>query len=322
MKKIIFCLLLSIAMVSCYDDYIKDFTYSGIYFPYQVDVRSFIVGEGMKIDVGVTLGGVIENTKDRNVSFTFDNTLINASILNKMKTSPSAYIKNPVTSISTLLALPASYYTLSNTSTIVIKAGQHSGRVTVAVDSAAFLADNLTIIPNYVLPFRITAADADSVVKLKSYAVVGVKYENMLFGNYWHGGITTVDSAGVTVKPIRYYTTIPQPDNKVWTLTTVAPNALVSNGYADQTTTKQEVKLTLSGGNITISAGTGSTNAYQPDGASTYNQAKLLQNRKIVLSYKYVIGVKTFHAQDTLTFRNRIQDGVNVWMDEDPTHYK
>lgn len=40
------------------------------------------------------------------------------------------------------------------------------------------------------IPFRITKADADSVLVDKDYAVIGVKYENMLFGNYWHGGVT------------------------------------------------------------------------------------------------------------------------------------
>ncbi len=42
-------------MVSCYDDYIKDFDYTTVYFPYQIDVRTFVVGEGMKIEIGADL---------------------------------------------------------------------------------------------------------------------------------------------------------------------------------------------------------------------------------------------------------------------------
>ena len=38
MKKLLAFIILSIAMVSCYDNYIYDFTYTGIYFPYQKDV--------------------------------------------------------------------------------------------------------------------------------------------------------------------------------------------------------------------------------------------------------------------------------------------
>jgi hypothetical protein len=34
MKKILAFIILSIAMVSCYEDYIYDFTYTSIYFPY------------------------------------------------------------------------------------------------------------------------------------------------------------------------------------------------------------------------------------------------------------------------------------------------
>ena len=65
MKKILALILLSIAAVSCYDNYIYDFTYTGIYFPYQMDVRTFVVGEGMKFEVGAALGGVRKNEINR-----------------------------------------------------------------------------------------------------------------------------------------------------------------------------------------------------------------------------------------------------------------
>ena len=321
MKKIFALLILAIALVSCYDDYVKDFDSNAVYFTYQTDVRSFVVGEGMKIQIGVNLAGVMENNKDRNVGFQIDNTLVTPAILAAMQGGVT-YIKNATLPVTTLLPIPSNYYTLSNTSTMVIKAGQHTGVITLKPDSAAFLADAATKIPTYAIPLRITSADADTILISKNYQVIGLKYENMLFGNYLHGGVTTVDSAGTMVKPLVYYTTVNQGDTKIWTLTTVAPNALVSNGYSDQTsTTKKELTLTLSGTNITVSSASGSTNTYLADGASTYNAAKLLQNRKILLNYKYVVGVKTFHCQDTLTFRNRIRDGVNEWQDENPSHY-
>ena len=145
----------------------------------------------------------------------------------------------------------------------------------------------------------------------------------MLSGNYYHGGITTVkDAAGATVSTILYYTAINQPENKVWKLKTVGPNTLVTNGYSDQTTAKEEMLLTLDGANITVSTRVGSTFAVVPDGTSTFNRAKLLQNRKILLNYKYVNAAgNTCYAQDTLTFRNRIRDGVNEWQDENPANY-
>lgn len=323
MKKILIVLILSIAMVSCYDDYIADFDYDGIYFPYQTDVRTFVVGEGMKIQVGAALGGVRTNNRDRIVSFQLDNTLVSPATLALMK-GGAQYIKDALVPVTALTAIPAAYYTLSDPGKIVIKAGQHMGSVVMKVDSAKFLADPNTLFANYVLPLTITSADADTILPLKKSAVIGLKYENMLFGNYWHGGVTVVkDAAGATLQTISYYTAVNQPENKVWKLKTVAPNQLVTNGISDQTSAKEEMLLTLDGTNITVSTRTGSTFPVEANGTSTFNRAKLLQNRKILLNYKYVNAAgNTCFATDTLTFRNRIRDGVNEWQDENPNNYK
>lgn len=323
MKKIFAFLILSIALVSCYEDYVKDFTYNAVYFPNTIDVRTVVVGEGLRVKIGAALGGVMENTIDRNVNFTLDNSLITPAVLTLMKASSNAYIKNPMTVVTALAPLPPNYYTLSNTGTIVIKAGQHSGTVTLKVDSAVFLADAATINPKYVVPFYITSADADSIIEPFRSAKVAIKYENMLFGNYLHGGVTTVkDAGGTTIQTIAYYTTKSQVATKIWTLTTIAPNALASNGYSDKTsTTKSEVTLTLNGTDIIVGTATGATNTYLANGASTFNRSKLLQDRKILLNYKYVSGANTYYCQDTLTFRNRIRDGVNEWQDENPANY-
>ena len=229
--------------------------------------------------------------------------------------------------MKTLKLLPPEYYTLSDDSKIVIEKGQHSGTVTLTPDSVAFLSDPETLRATYALPLRIVGADAaqDSILSTKDFAVIGLKYENMLFGNYWHGGETVVkDPGGNVVETITYYTSIPAPETKVWKLTTVEPMALVVNAFSDQSSTGQpEMKLTLNGGNIAVSALPDATYEVEADGASTFNQAKLLQNRKIVLSYKYVNGDgNTCYATDTLTFRNRVRDGINEWQDENPSHYE
>lgn len=325
MKKYFVFLLLSLVAVSCYEDYITDYTYDGIYFPYQVDVRTFVVGEGMKIQVGATLGGVRENDRDRNVNYTLDNTLISANTLFRMQNVASDYIRAATATVPALAQLPANYYTISDNAKMVIKAGQHSGSVVITADSAAFLADAATLNAKYVLPFRITSADADSVVTKKNYNVVGFKYENMLFGNYWHGGVAVVkDAGGNTLQTITYYTTIPMVESKIWKLTTVAPNELTTNGFGNQTfPTVPGMKLTLNGNDVVVSAATGAPFIVQPDGSSTFNRAKLLQNRKIFLKYKYTDTStgNTYYCTDTLTFRNRIRDGINEWQDENPSHY-
>lgn len=324
MKKIIAIFIMIIALSACYEDYVLDFDYDGIYFPYQLDVRTFVVGEGMKINFGVALGGVRDNDRDRIVQYQMDNSLISASTLASMKGSSATYIKNSMASVSELKLLPSDYYTLSDNSKMVIKQGEYSGVVTVRPDSLKFLSDPATIKSGYALGMRIISADADTVINPKDYAVVAFKYESMLFGKYWHGGVTVEkDSTGKVVNEVKYYTTVPQPEAKIWTLTTVAPFALTANGVSEvSSSTVPEMKLTLNGGNVTVSAMTGAKYVVEPNGASVYNQPKLLQNRKIFLNYKYKKGKNWCYATDTLTFRNRIRDGINEWQDENPANYK
>lgn len=325
MKKILALIFLSIVLVSCYESYLEDYDYNAVYFAYQNDVRSVIVGEGINnIEIGVTLAGVSENTRDRTVSFILDNSLITPEILTKMKASSEPHIKSAVSSVTTLQPLPSGYYSLSDNSKMIIREGQYLGTVKLSIDSAAFLSDPATLSSTYVLPFYITQADADSILEPKRYNVVGIRYENMLFGNYLHGGVTTVkDPSGATIQTITYKTAVNQTNSQIWTLTTVAPNAVATNGYSDKTsTTKKELILTLNGTEITVSSAGGSSATFTADGESAYNGARLLQDRKILLKYKYVVGANTYYCQDTLTFRNRIRDGVNEWQDENPSHYQ
>jgi hypothetical protein len=322
MKKIFAFLILVIAMVSCYDDYVKDFDYNAVYFPYAIDVRTFVVGEGMKIEIGADIGGVIKNTTDRNVDFALDNSLINTAALTAMQAG-APYVVSSVEGLSSISPIPANYYTLSNTSRIVIKAGQHMGSIVMKADSAAFLADANTRKAAYAIALRITGTDADRVLDSLKTTIIGLKYENMLFGIYRHGGISIQkNSSGIVIDTTRYYSSINQLNVKTWTLNTIAPNALSVKGYSGVASTKDELVLTLNGTDIAVSRATGSAFDYQPDGGSTFNRSKLLQDRKIYLKYKYVnLAGNTVFAADTLYFRNRIRDGVNEWQDANPANY-
>jgi len=339
MKKVLGFLILIFTMTSCYDDYVKDYKFDSVYFAYQVDVRTFVVGEGMKFDYGIGLGGVMKNDRQRIINYTIDTTLITPSILATMKSSSYSYIKDAASLVPTsLLKLPSKYYSLTNGSKFIIEKGQDVGRVTIRPDSAAFLADPLSLNPNYVLALMITSTDksmVDSILPLKNYSVIGVKYENLLFGKYWHGGVTVEKTAAgdsvpsslslAKVNPLKYYTAIPAQEATVWTLKTIAPWDLTVNGFSNSSNAaKQELKLTLNlqDGTVAVGSATGATYTYTADGPCTYNKAKLLQNRKIYLKYKYVLpNGNICHATDTLTFRNRIRDGVNEWQDENPSHY-
>jgi hypothetical protein len=328
MKKILALIVLSIVMVSCYEEYLRDYPTTSIYFSIQQDVRTFVVGEGMKIKVGVSLGGVRENTIDRNVGFILDPALITPARLASMKASSWGYIKNATTPVTALALLPTSYYTMTpSTTAMVIKAGWHEGAVTIKADSVSFLNDSIkTMVSTYVLPFYITSADADSILETRRSNVVGLMFENKLFGNYWHGGSAVVNRPTKTDTTIVYKTTVPTQENLIWSLTTAGPSTLTCNGYFNQTVAagKKQLKLVLKGTKIYLSAGTDASFAFTQDGECTFNNSKLLQQRKIMLKYKYTQTASpfyTYHCTDTLTFRNRIRDGVNEWQDENPSHY-
>jgi hypothetical protein len=332
MKKILALLVLSVTMVSCYEEYLLDYPYTAVYFYLQQDVRTFVVGEGMKFKVGVTMGGVSDNTIDRNITFALDNSLITPAQLTKMQIASQGYIKAATAPVTALELLPTTHYTLSNTSKMVIPKGWYTGTIDVKADSVAFLNDSVkTRYSTYVLPFRITnRGEIDSLVKGKDYNVVGTMFENMLFGNYWHGGAAVVNRA-TNPNPwqradtvIKYYTTIPVPENRIWTLTTVSPQVLSCNGYYNATSTggANHMNLVLKGNNIILSDGSTTVGTFVQDGACTFNRAKLLQNRKIFLKYSFTdANGFIYHCTDTLTFRNRIRDGINEWQDENPSHY-
>jgi len=325
MKKLLAFIIISTAMVSCYEDYILDNTYTSIYFPYQNDVRTFVVGEQTAIEVGAALGGVMENQVKRYVTFSLNNALITPELLAEMQSSTEPHIQDATVPVTTLLPMPSDYYTLSNPNTMVIKAGTNMGSVVVQLDWTKFLNDSLnTRYATYALPFYIDEADADSILEPKRHAVIAFKFENMLYGNYWHGGQAIIERPSMPDSVFTYKTTIPTAETNIWVLRTVGPNTLSCNGYLNETSgSKNEITLVLNGSTVFVSASSGATFTIEPDGVSDFNQARLLQNRKIFLKYKYTDPGNgfTYHCTDTLTFRNRIRDGVNEWMDEDPTHY-
>ncbi len=337
----------ALACTGCYDDYVKDFEYTGIYMPYQYDLRTFVVGEGMRFDIGVVLGGTTANDRDRNVRYTVDPALVTGNlapllasddeemepftafeVMSGASTSGSvsqSYVTEAVkaSKIADLTPLPAEYFSMSDPERMVVRAGRHTATVTVTADER-FLADaNASSKPYYALAFRIEEADADVIPSEKSFAVIAVRYENMLFGNYWHGGATTVknDATGEIVEKDEYPLEIPHDESRIYTLTTVAPDALTTSRLGDW---EGSLRLTLrEDGQIAIADADGKR-TIEPFGDGCYfNRAKRLQDRKLILNYKFANGDgTTTYIEDVLVFRNRVRDGVNEWQDENPENYK
>ena len=124
---------------------------------------------------------------------------------------------------------------------------------------------------------------------------------------------------------IKYFTTVPAvSESKVWSLKTVGPSTLSVNGYfSADVTPNPQMNLVLKGNNLGLSAASGSAFAFTQEGPCTFNRSKLLQERKLFLKYRFTNTVTgyTYDCTDTLSFRNRLRDGINEWYDENPSHY-
>lgn len=315
MKKFLMLFTLIVILSSCYDDYVGDFDKSFVYLPYQTNMRTFVVGEGMKVEVGAVLGGVLNNKRDRVVNFSVDNSIITPSVYQSLLTDSRDYVKNNVwTSLS---GLAADNYTLSDSKKMIIKSGNTSGTVVVRPDSVKFLSDVENLKGKFALGFVITdCADVDTINRAKNSAVIVFRYENMLYGNWFRSGVAT--SNGQTSA---YRAKINQSTADLGILTTVAPLKLKYNHYGVPTNVGGMYLSLNQDKSITISNDPQATIQIVQDGECKYNAAKKLQDRKIFLSYKYTANGITVECKDTLAFRDRVRDGILEYRDENPNNY-
>ena len=356
MKRTVNIICISIAAlsaVSCYEDYVKDFDYTSVYFANQYDLRTFVIGESESFEVGVVLGGTISNTRDRMVEVTVDNNLVNGDLSAYQAYDPDSedaivpftaydgmmgaapigvlinqYVTNEFkkmpTGFSALKPLPAEYYyTEGDLSSMCIREGSHTGTVTVKANTAELTANLNTVKPYYALGLRILRADADTVLQEKCFEVIAVKYENRYFGNWYHGGkaVTVDDATGETLSSLVYPTPFPQAEDEIYILSTVGGNAVETNRVS-----KGQIPglLTLSfdGDDVEVLESYGRLKIKPYGEGSHVYRARKLQDRKIFLNYQIdnENGTHTI-VTDTLTFRNRVRDGINEWQDENPENY-
>ncbi|WP_139956501.1 BT_3987 domain-containing protein [Flavicella sediminum] len=285
-------LVLAVAIISTscsYEDFVdNEFEFTSVYLPKPEIDRSFIMGEGMQIGVGVVLGGRLSNTEDVEVTFSLDDALVTGA----GKT-----------------VLPANYYQLLDKdgndadNKIIIPAGKTQGFVYVKADSLNFLGDALSLGHNYSLGFQLdNVVKADSILVDYQTAVISFTYINQLFGNYIQTG-QFVKTTGTNVETISY----PGGVTDVLELTMVAPTTLVTNGIADLVGADKKLNLTVAEDNtITITTAAGGVTIVDDNG-SFYNPS----TREITLNYSFDFNGSSYQANDVLTFRNRIVDGVN-----------
>lgn len=331
MKKILI-FLSCLTLGGCYDSYVRDFEHDAIGFAYQFDLRTFVVGEGMEFEFSPSLVGVRTNTRDRRVDFVLDSQLLDGDLKKYYACESSFtaidafhgespltvavsqnYVTADMATATRLEILPLECYTLSSASGTVISSGRHTGPVKIRATKDAFLALPSDPAVFYALPIRITYADADMVPMDKSFEIIAVRYENMLFGYWYHGGVTTVtDPSGNLVSETQYELSIPQSNDKVCTLTTISPDCLITDKMGN---TNGSIRIKLNeDDSITVSDPSEHLDIRSHGDGSRFLRSKRLEDRKIILGYEYDdAGGNTVAVTDTLVFRNRIRDGVNEW---------
>ncbi len=284
--------------VSCgFEDDIVEYPTKAMLFTYQDYNRELVVGEGLKFKLGVVFAGLERSDRDRKATYEIDPSLV-----------PDG-----------CTLLPSDYYQCSDPSAIVVKKGELKGYMPVTLDSLKFVSDPVSLTGNYVIPFRLVAADADTIPDGKDYMVLHLKYLAKQFGYYQYSG-KSVDENGEAFS----YQFVSTETTSVRELVTAGPTTLrmLADPYgtaADPAKTYGFSMLldvpTSGGGAVSITADPASGVVVTANGESTYDAS----SKTFVLRYKYTAGGKEYTAEDILKFRNRIRDdqgngvSINEW---------
>lgn len=169
-------ILFSLVFTSCYEDYIKDFETSYVYFASQRPLRTLVDGNVTSIKVGVGIGGKREvNTSDW-ATYVIDPTLLEAY--------PDIHL------------MPENYYTLADAEKMTIS-NPNLAIADVRIEFTDEFFEDINSYSNYyAIPFRITDHSLDEITKdnngvLKDYTIVVVKAVNKYHGNYYVRGKRT-----------------------------------------------------------------------------------------------------------------------------------
>jgi len=301
-----------------------DYDYTAVYFPLQYPLRTLSMGEETEYDnslekelifhIAPNIGGMYENLESWTVDFIVDESLAADIITNDG---------------DTILPLPASYYTLTPTGQVTIPPGSFKGMIEVRL-SDAFLDDPLACGNHYVIPLRITATSADSLLSGKSalpsdsvpdpriagnwevlpkdFVLYGIKYVNPYHGTYLHRGMDVIYDQDNNPVDTNIYRQIYVVDDELWNLSTRGMDLLYTNGIANSRGGDYRMELTISGsGEIRVDSISGS--AFLPTGTGSYVKDGGEWGGKprdvIYLSYSFREGTLTHQVNDTLVFRNR-----------------
>jgi hypothetical protein len=297
MRNLFLILIIAGLFTGCYDAFRIDNPTSSVAFSTAdggsnipgVLHRTVVKDEGLKLDVGINLGGILENQTDRWADFVIDPGLLDSDDLK------SAGYK----------LMPSDYYTLSNPSRFEIKAGSILGKVTITLDSAKFVNNPKTIGYIFAIPFRLTDTSEDTINANLNTKVVVIKYINHYEGFYDQTGtLTEFDAKGLQ--------TATSAIKNVIAFTTVALDTCLTDGILNQSGAAWQVKIavnsdkSVSFSNIASSA----ANQIVVNGSNKFDPA----TSTFTLNYKIVSNTGAYKtASAKMVWRNRIRDGINEW---------
>jgi len=326
MKKIIVILTLFAGLVACHNEKtdFPDFDYTTGYFPYQYPVRTLVLGDYIydntndnnhKFLISAAMGGVYTNTVDREFDIEVANSLCNKALFASNK--------------DTIRLMPASYYTLSSSTKLVIPAGKVNGSIEVQLTDA-FFNDPRAITLSYVIPVRITGAtNLDSVLRGKTtkanpdprvdaqwdvvpkdFTMFAVNFINPYHGMYLHRGKSVVKNATASVLETTVYRTPYIVDNEIWSLVTTGKNQVVVQGFTHSLLLPGTLKMNLNftnDGSCTITQAVGSTFTIAGSGKFVKGADEWggKERDAIHINYQLTSGVNTYSATDTLVIRDR-----------------
>lgn len=345
-------LLATLMLAACENDPIKfeDFTTQSVYFPLQLPIRTIVLGED-RIDnsidlqrafnIGVSIGGLLENTTDRSVDFIIDPSIfpdVTAPVL-----KDTLYGKDMNGISSKLLILPPNYYSMVPDAQVTVPKGSFNGLIRINLTDDFFNDPNAVKL-KYVLPLRITdvpdgfslltgkvsapsivsprwyvAADWATGFMPKDFTLFAVKFINPWHGTFFYRGVQ--DKDGVITK----YHAIDISANATAKIETSGLQTATYNRMGEKLGTAYKSKLTFSDavdgvGDITVSQATGTT--YTVSGTGKYYKSstafgkengwtvdpisgKIIGSLTLTLDFTVqgLAGVTLAHFTDTLVCR-------------------
>lgn len=330
MKKILYLIGILALAVGCTNQEMEfdDYDFQGVYFPYQSPLRTIVLGDDVVGDntidlehafsIGASIGGMYANTTDREVYVEFAPELA-ANLIG-------------------VELLPDNYYD-ATFDKLTIPAGSFFGKLRVDLTDA-FFEDSMTTALKYVIPLRITDAEADSIlsgnpkstvddhdprnpdhwnIQPKNFVLFGVKYINPTHGVYLLRGeryllreesTNTEDVADTATYSERFLT-----DNEKTKLTTrsLTENYMPTIGGFNKEDFKNKQysmllnfdeatkSVTVSQRNNETVVVSGTGEYYTKDDPES-ESFNGKKRRTIYLDYTYEDDGNTFNAKDSLVF--------------------